>query len=640
MEKKTLNKLKSTVQEARGILEREATEQLQGDMGISSSGIEEDESFLKSDDARQRRRRILERLRHMQAKDTGWKAALETFIRSSAFTTLNRLLALRMLEARGFTQQCVSKGDESEGFQEFKMLAPGLSALGDYAYRLYLECLCDELSTEIGVLFDRSDPTSLIWPRRPALTKLLELLADSELANVWEQDETIGWAYQFFNGDEERKQMRKHKIKDSHELAVRNQFFTPRYVVRFLTENTLGRIWYEMRKGETLIKDSCDYLVARKSERFLEEGEEAPELEPLPNDATVEQALEQPCFVEHRPTRDPRDLRVIDPACGSGHFLLYCFDLLAAIYKEAWQIDDQPASEATGDTLREDYPKLDSLQRDIPSLILGCNLHGIEIDPRCAQIASLALWMKAQAYYGKLGLQPTDRPAISKTNIVIAEPMPGEEGLRQEMMDRADEPMAKLLESLFGSMDKADELGSLLKVEDELEDAIKRAYRGWGGMFEELDEDMWAKVRGKLDEMLAQLADEAQRRGEVRQRLFAGDAEQGIALIDLLEHPYDVALMNPPFGDPSKGTKSYLKKTYPNSKCDIYAMFVERWLELLRPKGMLGAITSRTGFFLKTAESWRKEVVLGMARPTVFADLGYGVLDAMVETAAYCLERE
>ena len=640
MEKEALNKLKSTVQGARGILHRENSEQLQGDMGISSSGVEEGEGFLRSEDARQRRSRILERLRHMEAKGVGWKRALETFIRSSAFTTLNRLLALRMLEARGMTQQCVSKGDESEGFKEFKMLAPGLSALGDYAYRLYLECIYDELSTEIGVLFDRSDPTSLIWPRRPALTKLLQLLASDELAMVWDQDETIGWAYQFFNGDDERKQMRKHKIRDSHELAVRNQFFTPRYVVRFLTENTLGRIWYEMRKGETSIRDICDYMVARKSERFLEEGEEAPEQEPLPDDATIEQALEQPCYVEHRSPRDPRDLRIIDPACGSGHFLLYCFDLLAKIYQEAWEIGDQPTSDATGSTLREDYPEIEDLRHDIPVLILGRNLHGIEIDPRCAQIASLALWMKAQAYYVKLGIQRSRRPAINRTNIVIAEPMPGEEGLREEMVDRAEEPMAKLLASLFDSMDKADELGSLLKVEDELEDAIKRAYKGWGGMFESLDEDMWAKVRGKLDDMLSQLADEAQRRGEVRQRLFAGDARQGIALIDLLEHPYDVALMNPPFGEPSKGTKSYLKKEYPDSKCDIYAMFVERWLELLRPKGILGAITSRTGFFLKTAESWRKEVVLGMARPTVFADLGYGVLDAMVETAAYCLERE
>ena len=97
--------------------------------------------------------------------------------------------------------------------------------------------------------------------------------------------------------------------------------------------------------------------------------------------------------------------------------------------------------------------------------------------------------------------------------------------------------------------------------------------------------------------------------------------------------------MNPPFGVPSKPSKSYIESLYPRTKKDIYAAFVERGLGILRPGGMLGAITSRTGFFLSSFRRWREEVLLREAKPTVFADLGYGVLDAaMVETAAYCLE--
>jgi len=102
-----------------------------------------------------------------------------------------------------------------------------------------------------------------------------------------------------------------------------------------------------------------------------------------------------------------------------------------------------------------------------------------------------------------------------------------------------------------------------------------------------------------------------------------------------------VVLMNPPFGAASQRSKSYIDRTYPRTKNDLYAAFVERGIHWLQPRGLLGAITSRTGFFLTSFRRWREEVVLTEARPTVVADLGYGVLDtAMVEVAAYCLERQ
>ena len=120
--------------------------------------------------------------------------------------------------------------------------------------------------------------------------------------------------------------------------------------------------------------------------------------------------------------------------------------------------------------------------------------------------------------------------------------------------------------------------------------------------------------------------------------MFADDALRGFAFVDLCRQRFDVVLMNPPFGEPSKPSKAYLERAYPRTKNDVYAAFVERGLGLLRPGGMLGAITSRTGFFLTSFKKWREEILLAEARPTVFADLGYGVLDsAMVETAAYCL---
>ena len=127
----------------------------------------------------------------------------------------------------------------------------------------------------------------------------------------------------------------------------------------------------------------------------------------------------------------------------------------------------------------------------------------------------------------------------------------------------------------------------------------------------------------------------------IRRRLFADDAAQGVAFIDLMRKRFDVVLMNPPFGAGSLVAKKALEKSYPRTKNDIYAAFVERGIQLLHPQGMLGAITSRTGFFLSSFQKWREEILLKEAPPVVFADLGHGVLDsAMVEVAAYCLRKE
>src|SRR5690606_10662321 len=116
-----------------------------------------------------------------------------------------------------------------------------------------------------------------------------------------------------------------------------------------------------------------------------------------------------------RAKKDPRELRVLDPACGSGHFLLYAFDLLITIYEEAWADDEPPPRpQDTKGTLREDYPTLEALRRALPGLILEHNLHGVDIDARCAQIAQLALWMRAQRAYRDFGVPRSERPVIRR----------------------------------------------------------------------------------------------------------------------------------------------------------------------------------------------------------------------------------
>ncbi len=131
-----------------------------------------------------------------------------------------------------------------------------------------------------------------------------------------------------------------------------------------------------------------------------------------------------------------------------------------------------------------DYPDKDTLRREIPRLIIEHNLHGIDIDPRCAQIAGLSLWLRAQKGWQRLGLKPAERPAIKRSNIVCAEPMPGEKGLLREFVER-EFPAAergvclRLLEAIFDKMQLAGEAGSLLKIEEEIRSAIEDAHRQW-----------------------------------------------------------------------------------------------------------------------------------------------------------------
>jgi hypothetical protein len=666
MEKETRNAIESATQKARRLLEADFQEQLDGVYDVRADGRVADEAGAHLDAVQRRtRRKIVAAIEHKRAGGMKPAEAVADYLRDAAFTVLNRFVALKMLESRELVQPCISQGETSSGYNEFCGLAPGVRTPDGAGYRLYLECLFDELSTEVKVLFDRRDAPSALWPRRAAFVDLLDILNAPALADIWAEDETIGWVYQYFNGQDERRAMREasQAPRNSRELAVRNQFFTPRYVVQFLTDNTLGRIWYEMRDGHTALADSCDYMVRQPDETW------AP-----------------------RARKDPRDLRVLDPACGSGHFLLYAFDLLATIYQEAWADPASPASQLTGAALRADYPDLEALTLALPGLILAHNLHGVDIDARCAQIAQLALWMRAQRAFREFGVARAARPLIRRSNIVIAEPMPGEQDLRDEFLreltaDRLEglmrraldipadrhvhtnkamaDSLVALVEAVWDEMALAGEMGVLLKIERTLARGIEKARAQWEGdmplfpisQFGFVEEaarferaapiversseglDFWERAERLVLRALEDYANTARGAGVARRRLFADDAAHGFALADLVSKKFDTVLMNPPFGAGSLRAKRDFEKSYPMTKSDLYAAFVERGIEMLHSRSRLGAITSRTGFFLSSFRGWRENILLALAPPVVAADLGMGVLDnAMVETAAYCLE--
>lgn len=315
----TRNRLQRFVTDARRVLEEEFTRQLQNDFGLdpNSGTVAALASLRHLNDAQRETARILrDTLAHYIASgDMNATQGLARIVREQAFTVLNRLAALRMAEARGLLMESVGGGLQSKGFQLYARLAgTGLGETGD-AYRVYLFSVFDELAQDLPVLFDRYSPQGRLFPREAALLHVLDLINAPDIAPLWREDETIGWIYQYFNSTEERRAMREasQAPRNSRELAVRNQFFTPRYVVEFLVDNTLGRLWFNATGGQTVLRERCPYLLVKPDE-------------------TPQAAAK---------LRDPRTLKLLDPACGSMHFGLYAFDLFLDIYREAWAWEQQ-----------------------------------------------------------------------------------------------------------------------------------------------------------------------------------------------------------------------------------------------------------------------------------------------------------
>lgn len=615
----TRNRLQRFVTDARRALEEEFTRQLQNDYGLDpASGTASPLESLRhiNDQQRETARILRDILAHYCASaDTDIPAGLDRIVREQAFTVLNRLAALRMAEARGLLIESVGNGYQAKGFQLYARLAgTGLGETGD-AYRVYLQSVFDEFALDLPDLFDRYSPQGRLFPREAALLQVLALINHGEIEPLWAEDETIGWIYQYFNSKEERKAMRdaSQAPRNSRELAVRNQFFTPRYVVEFLVDNTLGRLWFNWTGGQTSLRDRCQYLLVKPDEQ--------PEVA--------------------KRLRDPRTIKLLDPACGSMHFGLYAFDLFQEIYREAWDWERAHGPDAldreTGGSpdlkpLSETYADQEAFLRDVPRLINQRNIYGVDIDPRAAQIASLALWLRAQRAWHDAGVKAKERPQVGQGHVVAAVAPPAEVDLRKRFMEELDPLDAELFEQTLFMLKGLPELGVLLQVEKELPALIRKVFGEHGALFRTEDMAQWQKAEARLREALTDYARAA--RSIYQGRLFAEDALQGLRMIDHCREVFDVVVMNPPFGLPSSAAREYIDEYYVGAHGDIYATFVFRALDMA-PNGFVGCITSSSFLLSPRMEMFRKRL---LPRLGCIADCGLGVMDdAMVRSAVYTM---
>lgn len=653
------SKILALVQDAKRLLMKEVEEQLQQYYGVRPDGtvlmIEQlttsDSDFIYT--ARVLRQRLDYIKTNLPDKKNEDVEAVRQLVREQAFTILNRFASLRMAEERGIIKETVRKEYNSEGFQVFDSITgQGQTASQYMRYKWYIHAIFDELALDLPSVFDRYSPYALVFPSEQAMNRLLDIINREEITlhreeglqpvNLWKEDETIGWIYQYYNSREEISVMRDASSapRNSQELAVRNQFFTPRYVVQFLTDNSLGRIWYEMTEGNTILKSVCQYLIVRPGEVFLRKGE-----------SKSRNTDNNTVYIEYRAIKDPREILMLDPACGSMHFGLYCFDLFEHVYAEAWDNYPELLTDLRNCMTRSDFVK------QIPELIIRHNIHGVDIDPRALQIAGLSLWLRAQKSFDKQNLNANQRPQIKRSNLVLAEPMPGSIETLSQLVQPLDAPMRKLVLSIWDKMKLAGETGLLLRMEDEIDKIINEIVKELadGKMNTQLSIGADAKelkaaeraaiystkqyhqrflnsAETEVLKMLKQLAETATDGDAYQKLLFADDTARGFAFIELCRKKYDVVLMNPPFGASSINSKSYIENNYTFSKSDLAAAFIDRMNELIQKTGFTGVLSTRTIYFIGSFESWRE--TLFESFNIQFADFGRGVLDAQVEACA------
>lgn len=635
--------LEKFVSSAKNLLMQNITELLQQYYGIWIDGhsIPVEQLSNQDPDIVHTAKMLRERLKHLLAalpenQNDKERLAVGQLIAEQAFTQLNRFSALRMCEERGLILESIHGGYDSVGFQSFDAISQVIGMPQYDRYKWYLHSIFDELSIELPAVFDRFSPYGLIFPDESTLLKLLELINSTDLSewydeqdgttvNFWKEDETLGWMFQYYNSLEERRKMREesNKPRNSREMAVRNQFFTPEYIVRFLTDNSLGRIWYEMTKGQSLIGEKqCSYMVRRPDETLKE-----------------------------RTIKEPTEILSLDPTCGSMHFGLYLYEVYEFIYMDAW--DNHPNLLIP---FREIHTR-DTFHREVPRLILENNIFGCEIDPRALQIAALSLWLRAQRSYGEMGILPQDRPLIKKSNLVLAEAMPGNKKLLKGLMEELDKPMQNLIKKIWDKMQFVGEAGLLFKMEKEIEDEIDYLKNNWTKVnqyryatlfssdeekakiemenearrvLKENKEEFFKEITSRLKEALYQLSSKLSEEEGYENALFSDDATRGFAFIELCQKRFDCIVMNPPFGEGGEHTCDYMDLNYSNWSGNLVCAFFIRMHEMLSANGKIGAIFDKSISARSSYQKFRLNHFCGYI--SAGADTYRGVLDANVET--------
>lgn len=530
-------------------------------------------------DERRQRADLIRRLGPVDAP--GYKEAYENLVDQAAYTWFNRLIAIRFMELNDRLPSHVRMLSAADGAFRPQVLREALDvpiegldaaqvsellrASDDEAlFRCLFLAQCRELAACLPDVFEPVGAAMELLLPEGLLRQgsVVQRLVDDVPEEDWREGvEIVGWMYQYYvseRKDEVFASFKKGKKADAGAIAPATQLFTPDWIVRYLTENSLGRLWLQSH-SESHLADQMPYYIP--DNLGAEDADADSGTRPVGGD------LGRPS----EPAISPESLRVIDPACGSGHILVYAFRLLAAMYEEAGHI-----------------------RRDIPRLILQNNLTGCEIDPRAAQMASFALAMTACEWDSRF-LRRADKVSA---NIVCLRPAEIDAEELEEMPYLAERA------ELLGAMAHMGECGSLFAPEPEDIAALERA-----------DDELDAREAG----------------GDLLAHRPHAAVAQMLANCKPLIETYDAVIANPPYMGSSNMDKwlaNWAKKHYPDSKRDLCTCFIERGFTLAKPCGYSAMVTMQSWMFLGSFEALREKTLKERSIASM-AHLGTRAFDAI-----------
>ena len=527
------------------------------------------EPYSISGEAVRQRSKLVEVIQQKE-KDTDYKTAYQYVIEEVAYTWFNRLIAIRFMEVNDYLPSHIRVLSSESGKLEPDLVTTPFDAelpftaeeeaqifqlkqdnKLDEVFRILFLKQCNALNEILPALFEKTkNYTELLLSlsvtnQDGVVYHLIHDIPEDDF-NIERggQVEIIGWLYQYYNTEPKAAAFAKNGKITKEEIPAVTQLFTPDWIVRYMVENSLGRLWVEGHP-ECDLKENWKY--------YLEEAQQEPEVQAKLAEIRKEYAA-----------LNPEDIKLIDPCMGSGHILVYAFDVLMQIYESAGYS-----------------------QRDAAKSILENNIYGLDIDDRAYQLAYFAVMMKARQYNRRIlnGENTCHVYAIQESNSINRAHLK----YFGAGMDDIEKNAAKMqLEGLLDTLTDAKEYGSILNMESYNWDLLRRFVAA-----EDTDGQISMDSVGVED-----------------------TAEQLNRLIDIGEtmaRKYWVTCTNPPYAGTSNlsaKVNNFVKKNYPDSKADLFAVFIERCRQMTVNNGFQAMITQHSWMFLSSFEKLREKMML------------------------------
>jgi hypothetical protein len=526
------------------------------------------EPYSISGEAVRQRDKLIEVIQQKE-KDTDYKTAYQYVIEEVAYTWFNRLIAIRFMEVNDYLPSHIRVLSSESGKLEPDLVTTPFDAelpftaeeeaqifqlkqdnKLDEVFRILFLKQCNALNEILPALFEKTKnytelllSLSVIDQDGVVYHLIHDIPEDDFNIERGGQVEIIGWLYQYYNTEPKAAAFAKNGKITKEEIPAVTQLFTPDWIVRYMVENSLGRLWLEGHP-ECGLKENWKY--------YLEEAQQEPEVQAKLSEIRKEYA-----------TLNPEDIKLIDPCMGSGHILVYAFDVLMQIYESAGYS-----------------------QRDAAKSILEHNIYGLDIDDRAYQLAYFAVMMKARQYNRRIlnGENTCHVYAIQESNSINRAHLK----YFGAGMDDIEKNAAKMqLEGLLDTLTDAKEYGSILNVESYNWDLLRRFVAA---------EDTAGQI--SMDSVGVE-----------------DTAEQLNRLVDIGEtmaRKYWVTITNPPYAaisNLSPKVNDFVKANYPDSKVDLFAVFIERCGLMTRVSGYQAMITQHAWMFLASYENLRDKLL-------------------------------